>query len=137
MHCLTLADALKARGADCHFISHEHLAHLLEGFTSQMQRLPAFLRESLTYDWGSKTACHAQLLECLKLDMRFAYPYVLWQRGGKENNNGLIRQFLPKGMDLSGLSQTYLNDIARLLNGRLRKALGWQTPDEVLSQEIA
>lgn len=80
----------------------------LEGFTRQMKKLPAFVRERLTYD-----------------------------RGSNENTNGLLRQFLPKGMDLSQVSQTQLNDIARLLNGRPRKTLGWHTREEALAKEMS
>ena len=109
----------------------------LEGFSRQMTKVPAFLRESLTYDRGSEMACYAQLAKRLNLDIWFADPHAPWQRGSNENTNGLLRQFLPKGMDLSNVSQTQLNDIARLLNGRPRKTLGWDTPDEALAKEIA
>ena len=109
----------------------------LEGFTRQMKKLPAFLRQSLTYDRGSEMARHAELAERLKIDIWFADPYAPWQRGSNENTNGLLRQFLPKGTDLSEVSQTALNDIARLLNGRPRKTLDWRTPDEAMAEEIA
>ena len=109
----------------------------LEGFSRQMTKVPAFLRESLTYDRGSEMACYAQLSKRLNLDIWFADPHAPWQRGSNENTNGLLRQFLPKGMDLSNVSQTQLNDIARLLNARPRKTLGWDTPDEALAKEIA
>lgn len=109
----------------------------LEGFSRQMKKLPAFLRGSLTYDRGSEMACHAELAKRLKLDIWFADPYAPWQRGSNENTNGLIRQFLPKGTDLSTVSQTTLNDIAELLNNRPRKVLGWKTPAEVMSEVIA
>lgn len=59
------------------------------------------------------------------------------QRGSNENTNGLLRQFLPKGIGLSGVSQTYLNDVARLMNQRPRKALGWKTPEEAMAEELA
>ena len=109
----------------------------LVGFTRQMKPLPAFLRESLTYDRGSEMACHEALAKRLKLDIWFCDPYAPWQRGSNENTNGLLRQFLPKGTDLSDVSQTQLNDIARLLNGRPRKTLGWKTPAEAMAEELA
>lgn len=109
----------------------------LEGFTRQMKKLPAFLRESLTYDRGSEMACHVELSQQLNIDIWFADPHAPWQRGSNENTNGLLRQFLPKGMDLSQISQTQLNDIARLLNGRPRQTLGWMTPEEALAREMA
>ena len=109
----------------------------LEGFSRQMKVLPAFLRESLTYDRGSEMACHEALSKRLQLDIWFCDPYAPWQRGSNENTNGLLRQFLPKGMDLSDVTQTQLNDIARLLNGRPRKTLGWKTPHEAMTEELA
>ena len=109
----------------------------LEGFTRQLKKLPAFLRERLTYDRGSEMACHAELSERLNLDLGFADPHAPWQRGSNENANGLLRQFLPRGTDLSQVSQTHLNDIARLLNGRPRQTLGWLTPEEMMAKEMA
>nr|WP_284700800.1 IS30 family transposase [Robbsia betulipollinis] len=109
----------------------------LEGFTRQMKKLPAFLRESPTYDRGTEMTCHVEQARQLNLDIWFADPYAPWQRGSNENTNGLLRQFLPKGMDLSGISQMQLNDIAKLLNGRPRQTLGWKTPEEVMAMELA
>ena len=106
----------------------------LEGFTRQMKKMPAFMRKSLTYDRGSEMACFRELSERLKIDLWFCDPHAPWQRGSNENTNGLLRQFLPKGTDLSTLSQTRLNDIARLMNGRPRLALDAQTPDEVMTK---
>ena len=108
----------------------------LESFTRQMKKLPAFLRESLTYDRGVEMARHEELARRLKLDIWFADPYKPWQRGSNENTNGLLRQYLPKGTDLSMVSQTRLNDIARLLNGRPRQTLNWQSPEEALGADI-
>ncbi len=109
----------------------------LEGFTRQMKKLPAFLRESLTYDRGSELACHAELAKRLDIDIWFADPHAPWQRGSNENTNGLLRQFMPKGLDLSTVSQRDLNHVAKLMNGRPRKTLGWMTPAEMLDKEIA
>ena len=109
----------------------------LEGFTRQMKRLPAMMRRSMTYDRGSEMACHSELAQRLKIDIWFCDPHAPWQRGSNENTNGLLRQFFPKGTDLSTISQTELNDVARLMNQRPRKTLGWKTPEEAMAQEIA
>ena len=108
----------------------------LEGFTRQMKKLPAFLRESLTYDRGTEMTCHVELAKSLNLDIWFADPHAPWQRGSNENTNGLLRQFLPKGVDLSQVTQTQLNAIAKLLNGRPRQTLGWDTPEEAMAKEL-
>ena len=108
----------------------------LEGFTRQMKRLPAALRRSMTYDRGSEMACHPELARRLKIDIWFCDPHAPWQRGSNENTNGLLRQFFPKGTDLSDISQTELNDVARLMNQRPRKTLGWRTPEEAMAGEI-
>lgn len=108
----------------------------LKGFTRQMKKLPAFLRESLTYDRGSELACHAELSKRLNIDIWFADPHAPWQRGSNENTNGLLRQFMPKGLDLSNVSQEELNYVAKLLNGRPRETLGWKTPAEMMDKEI-
>jgi IS30 family transposase len=109
----------------------------LDGFTRQMKRLPVALRRSMTYDRGSEMACHPDLTHRLKIDIWFCDPHAPWQRGSNENTNGLLRQFFPKGTDLSGLSQTALNDVARLMNDRPRRTLGWNTPAEAMAEEIA
>jgi IS30 family transposase len=109
----------------------------LEGFTRQMKRLPVALRQSMTYDRGSEMACHPELSRRLKIDIWFCDPHAPWQRGSNENTNGLLRQFFPKGTDLSCLSQTALNDVARMMNHRPRKTLGWRTPAEAMAEELA
>ena len=111
-------------------------AAALEGFTRQMKRLPAFLRRSLTYDRGLEMACHPELARRLKIDIWFCDPHAPWQRGSNENTNGLLRQFLPKGADLRAFSQRDLDHIARLMNNRPRKTLGWKTPAQALAEEI-
>jgi IS30 family transposase len=82
-------------------------------------------------------ACHPELARRLKIDIWFCDPHAPWQRGSNENTNGLLRQFFPKGTDLSDLSQTDLNDVARLMNNRPRKTLGWNTPAEAMAEERA
>lgn len=109
----------------------------LEGFSRQMKRLPVSLRKSMTYDRGLEMACHPELARRLKIDIWFCDPYSPWQRGSNENTNGLLRQFLPKGIDLSTHTQRELSQIATLLNHRPRKTLGWKTPAQALSEELA
>ena len=103
-------------------------ASALAAFTQAMQGLPAVMRKTLTYDRGSEMARHAELAKRLHIDIFFADPYSPWQRGTNENTNGLIRQYLPKGIDLAPATQSYLNDIAMSLNTRPRKTLGFRTP---------
>ncbi len=105
-------------------------ASALAAFTQALQDLPSMMRKTLTYDRGSEMARHAELAERLQIKIYFAEPYSPWQRGTNENTNGLIRQYLPKGIDLSPANQSYLNDIAMSLNTRPRKTHGFRTPIE-------
>ena len=82
-------------------------------------------------------ACHPELARRLKIDIWFCDPQARRPRGSNENTNGLLRQFMPKGTDLSTISQTELNDVARLMNQRPRKTLGWKTPEEAMAEELA
>ena len=111
-------------------------AAALEAFSRQMKRLPREMRRSMTYDRGSEMACHPELARRLKIDIWFCDPHAPWQRGSNENTNGLLLHFMPKVTDLSDASQTWLNDVARLMNGRPRKTLGWKTPAEAMAEEI-
>jgi len=108
----------------------------LRGYSRQMQKLPRFLRQSMTYDRGSEMACHEELSRKLRLDIWFCDPRAPWQRASNENTNGLLRQYFPKNADLSQVSQTALNDVARLLNNRPRRILDWQTPGELMVAAI-
>jgi IS30 family transposase len=94
------------------------------------EHLPAFLRRSLTYDRGLEMACHPELARRLKIDIWFCDPHAPWQRGSNENTNGLLHQVLPKGVDLRQFSQRDLDHIARLMNNRPRKTLGWKPPQK-------
>ena len=105
-----------------------------EGFTKKLRHVPARLRQTLTYDRGKEMAEHARLAERLAIRIFFADPYSPWQRGTNENTNGLLRQYLPKGTDLSGYTQRELNAIAHRLNTRPRKCLNFATPLEVYAQ---
>lgn len=98
---------------------------------AMLGQLPAALRSTLTWDRGSEMALHQAIATDLKIDVYFADPYAPWQRGSNENANGLIREYLPKGTDLSQHSQAYLNSVAMALNTRPRKVLEFKTPLEV------
>ena len=105
-----------------------------EGFARKLRQVPAPLRKTLTYDRGKEMAAHEQLAQRLAIRIFFADPHAPWQRGTNENTNGLLRQYLPKGTDLSGYTQRELNAIAHRLNTRPRKGLNFATPLEVFTQ---
>ena len=105
-------------------------------FEAAFDDVPVTMRKSLTYDRGTEMARHAQLTQNTGIKVWFADPYSPWQRGSNENANGLIRQYLPKGTDLSTHTQHDLNISAERLNNRPRKILDFQTPNEVFAQII-
>jgi transposase, IS30 family len=106
---------------------------VLDGFTRRLRSVPASLRRTLTYDQGTEMALHQTLAKRLHMDIFFCDPHSPWQRGSNENANGLIREYLPKGSDLSLVSQQQLTSIEQALNNRPRKILGFRTPHEVFS----
>lgn len=105
-----------------------------QGFTKKLRQIPAALRKTLTYDRGKEMAEHERLARRLAIRVFFADPHAPWPRGSNENTNGLLRQYLPKGTDLSGYTQRELNAIAHRLNTRPRKCLDFATPLEVYAQ---
>jgi IS30 family transposase len=106
-------------------------------FERSFENIPEPMRKTLTYDRGTEMARHAKLTANTGIKVYFADPYSPWQRGSNENANGLIRQYLPKGTDLSGHSQDELNIIAERLNNRPRKILNFMTPNEVFAKLVA
>ena len=101
------------------------------------RKLPQELYKSLTWDRGKEMADHKRFTLATDIKVYFCDPQNPWQRGTNENTNGLLRQYLPKGIDISNYSQAKLNAVARKLNERPRKTLGFQTPAEVFSQSVA
>jgi IS30 family transposase len=99
-----------------------------------MGKLPAQVRQSLTWDQGAEMAQHADLRIDTGLEIYFCDPQSPWQRGSNENTNGLLRQYFPKGTDLSRHTADELEAVAHAMNARPRKTLDWKTPAEVLDQ---
>jgi len=109
-------------------------AHVLQAFTDKLCSVAQPMRKTLTYDRGREMAHHAQLTANTGVAVYFCDPHSPWQRGTNENTNGLVRQYLPKGTDLSIYSQEQLDAIADQMNGRPRKTLDWSSPLEVYAQ---
>ncbi len=103
---------------------------------STITTLPEQLRQSLAWDQGAEMAQHTKLRIDTGLAIYFCDPHSPWQRGTNENTNGLLRQYFPKGTNLSRHSPDELNAVARTLNGRPRKTLNWRTPAEALDQHL-
>lgn len=104
--------------------------------TDAMSALPTQLRRSLTWDRGKELSAHAEFTVRTNVPVYFADPRSPWQRGTNENTNGLLRQYFPKGTDLSRWSAEEIEAVAAAINGRPRKILGWKTPAEALDEHL-
>lgn len=107
-----------------------------DAITKSIQSLPKHLCKSLTWDQGAEMAQHEQLKEHTGIQVFFCDPQSPWQRGSNENTNGLLRQYFPKGTDLSTHDESTLDAVAYTLNNRPRKTLGWKTPAESLEEVL-
>jgi IS30 family transposase len=115
-----------------HLPGPHDLAAFHDAVVEAMTALPAQLRRSLAWDQGLEMRNHKQISIAADLPIYFCDPHSPWQRGTNENTNGLLRQYLPKGTDLAKQTPADLAEIARSLNGRPRKTLGWLKPIEVI-----
>jgi IS30 family transposase len=110
---------------------------VVDALIKNARKLPQELYKSLTWDRGSEMVDHKRFTLATDVQVYFCDPRSPWQRGSNENTNGLLRQYLPKGIDISSYSQAKLNAMARQLNERPRKTLGFKTPAEMFSQTVA
>jgi IS30 family transposase len=112
-------------------------ARMRDALVQTISTLPAHLRRSLTWDQGSEMCLHRQFSTATDMPVYFCDPGSPWQRGSNENTNGLLRQYFPKGTDLSAHTRAELDAVAAELNSRPRKTLGWETPAERLAKLLA
>jgi IS30 family transposase len=111
--------------------------HVRLALARQLTKLPAQLRRTLTWDQGKEMAEHVQFTVDTDIKVYFCDPHSPWQRGSNENTNGLLRQYFPKGDDLSVYSRSQLDAVARQLNARPRQTLGWMKPSEAFAAAVA
>jgi IS30 family transposase len=110
---------------------------VVKALSRTISRLPEDLRRSLTWDRGKELSNHKDFTVATNVQVYFCDPHSPWQRGSNENTNGLLRQYFPKGTDLSVHSQAHLNKVARELNQRPRETLDFETPADTLARRVA
>ncbi|MFQ5938163.1 MAG: IS30 family transposase [Acidiferrobacterales bacterium] len=118
-------------------VANKETQTVISALIKQSKKLPSELKKSLTWDRGKELMNHRQFSLATDIDVYFCDPRSPWQRGSNENTNGLLRQYFPKGTDLSVYSQAQLNKVARQLNERPRKTLGFETPAERFNACVA
>ena len=118
-------------------VANKDTRSVVKALIGQVGKLPDELRKSLTWDRGKELADHKRFTVATDIDVYFCDPHSPWQRGSNENTNRLLRQYFPKGIDLSGYSQAQLNKVARQLNERPRKTLDFETPAERFNACVA
>ena len=110
---------------------------MVEALSRAVRALPDGLMASLTWDRGSELAAHKRFTIATQVQVYFCDPQSPWQRGTNENTNGLLRQYFPRGTDLSHYTQRDLDAVAQRLNSRPRKTLGYVTPADRLAATVA
>lgn len=115
-------------------LKEKDAAAVCQAFTGEFNRLPEYLKKSLTYDQGQEMAEHERFTKDSKIVVYFAHPHSPWERGTSENTNSLVRDFFPRGIDFSKTSVAKLKKVQNMLNDRPRKVLNWQTPNEVFTK---
>ena len=118
-------------------VANKDTQTVVAALIKQANKLPDELYKSLTWDRGKELADHRRFTLATNIDVYFCDPQSPWQRGSNENTNGLLRQYFPKGTDLSGYSQAHLNKVARQLNERPRETLKYETPAERFNACVA
>jgi IS30 family transposase len=118
-------------------VETKHTETVINALIKHAHKLPRELYKSLTWDRGKEMAAHQRFSLATDIDVFFCDPQQPWQRGSNENTNGLLRQYFPKGMDLSDVHQNRLNAVARQLNERPRQTLDFRTPAECFDECVA
>ena len=118
-------------------VNNRETASVINALIKQSKKIPTELYQSLTWDRGNELADHQRFSLATNIDVYFCDPYSPWQRGSNENTNRLLRQYFPKGTDMSVHSQSKLSAVARQLNERPRKTLDYETPAERFNACVA
>jgi IS30 family transposase len=118
-------------------VANKDTQTVVSALIKQTKTLPNELYKSLTWDRGKELTDHRRFTLATNIDVYFCDPQSPWQRGSNENTNGLLRQYFPKGTDLSVYSQAYLSKVARQLNERPRETLQFETPAERFNACVA
>ena len=118
-------------------VANKETQTVVSALIKQAKKIPNELYKSLTWDRGKELADHRRFTLATNIDVYFCDPQSPWQRGSNENTNGLLRQYFPKGTDLSVYSQAHLNRVARQLNERPRETLGFETPADRFNAGVA